>query len=143
MDGTDIAQIIEAGDTMQGIIILLLLCVFGLLWKYGKQLLDLTAEGNERVKNVDSTATQISEDIVTNHGSKNLGDAVDRLTESVHLLHLARAEDALALTRTNEKINKVRQDFNEYVLAHRELVDFGRAAIERELRGRVDDASAE
>lgn len=49
----------------------------------------LVAKVNKVQKDARATnekVTQVQQDIVTNHGSKNLGDAVDRLTEKVGVI---------------------------------------------------------
>src|SRR5690242_16224552 len=53
---------------------LALIGLYSLFWKFGKEILALAQKSHEKTEH-------IAQSIVTNHGSKNLGDAVDRLTE--------------------------------------------------------------
>jgi ubiquinone biosynthesis protein UbiJ len=62
------------------VIALAVLGGYVILWKFGNQILGLLQQTHAEARN-------ISESIVTNHGSKNLGDAVDRLTEQVGAIH--------------------------------------------------------
>jgi len=84
------ARIVEAADSFYAIVAIALLGIFALLWKYGGKILELlrennrlTREAHEIAVEAKDTATDIQQSIVTNHGSKNIGDAMDRLTESV------------------------------------------------------------
>ena len=112
MSGEDIATVLEAADTFQAFVLLALFGVFLIVWKYGRELLALVRETREH-------ATQISSDIVTNHGSANLGNAVDRLYECIVDLQTTRELDA-------QKLVEVHGAFLEYVSTMRPLVEFGR-----------------
>lgn len=91
MDG--ISEIVEAADSGWALAAIFLIGIYLLLWKYGGEMLRLSRENNLVTKNV-------ADSIVTNHGSKNLGDAVDRLTESVWSVQadLKAIENEQALT---------------------------------------------
>lgn len=71
-----LAQAVEAADGPWPVLAIALIGLYALFWKFGNQILVAVREGHAETK-------QISESIVTNHGSKNIGDAVDRLTEQV------------------------------------------------------------
>lgn len=77
MDIENIIRLIDAvGSSWSAIALLVLVGMFLLLWKYGRDLIK-AVQANTR------TTNHISKSIVTNHGSKNIGDAVDRLTSKV------------------------------------------------------------
>ena len=71
-----LAQAVQAADGPWPVLAIALIGLYALFWKFGNQLLTLTKEVHSEAKNV-------SDSIVTNHGSKNIGDAIDRLTEQV------------------------------------------------------------
>ena len=136
MSGGDIAQIIEAADTIQAIIILFMIGVFAFGWKYGRELLQLARAMSERTK-------KISGDIVTNHGSKNLGDAVDRLYEKLVDLQATREIDSMDAEKRSKRIEnqiKVVQDsFEDYKREVKPMVEFGRERMEHMLNGHLDE----
>lgn len=77
MNVENIIRLIEAvGDSWAAIVLLVLIGLFLLLWKYGRDLIK-AVQANTK------TTNHISKSIITNHGSKNIGDAVDRLTAKV------------------------------------------------------------
>lgn len=123
MSGEDIATVLEAADTFQAFVLLALFGVFLIVWKYGRELLALVRETREH-------ATQISSDIVTNHGSANLGNAVDRLYECLVDLQTTRELDAQKADQRQASVEKqlgeVHGAFLEYVSTMRPLVEFGR-----------------
>lgn len=81
-----IAPILSELDSPWSVMGLFLIGFFALFWKFGRDLLQV-------VKETRDTASHVSESIVTNHGSKNLGDAIDRLTSMVMDGALSGAED--------------------------------------------------
>jgi hypothetical protein len=66
-----------------GVAALLIILLFLLAWRFGNQLISLLQENARVSAAVHAEAQNISQSIITNHGSKNIGDAVDRLTEAV------------------------------------------------------------
>lgn len=100
-----LAGVLQAADSPWAIVALVLLGSFALLWKFGGELLTLTRENNtvakeahSVAKDAKSKADEISSNIITNHGSKNLGDAIDRLTEwmLVHMHEQRETDTALS-----------------------------------------------
>ena len=69
-----LAQAVQAADGPWPVLAIAIIGVYVLVWKFGSQILDLAKAAHQETKS-------ISESIVTNHGSKNLGDAIDRLYE--------------------------------------------------------------
>ena len=53
---------------------------------YGGVLVAKLNKVKENVANVQTNVEQVQKDIITNHGSKNIGDAIDRLTTKVTVL---------------------------------------------------------
>ena len=142
MSGEDIATVIEAADTFQAIVVLLLLGSFALTWKYGRELLTLVRETREHT-------SQIGSDIVTNHGSANLGNAVDKLYECLVDLQTTRELDAQKADQRQASVEKqlgeVQGGFLEYVSTLRPLVEFGRermaVVLEEQVEGGEDNVS--
>jgi hypothetical protein len=70
-----------------GLLALVIIGFFALAWKFGKEIITALREirTEQAAVRVETAATKekvehVSTSIVTNHGSKNIGDAVDRLT---------------------------------------------------------------
>ena len=122
MDGEDVAVIIEAVDSWRSVLILLILGFYSIFWKYGREMLSLMRETTKVTKNIKT-------DIITNHGSKNLGGAIDSLTENVGKLQASQAETNLRL--------------ETFIADHHELVEFGRARMLTALRERTGDDHAQ
>lgn len=83
MDENGIAAVMEAADSGWAVAALFLVMAFLLLWKFGNDIIALLKENTAVTREANATAEHISKSIVTNHGSKNLGDAIDRLTSEV------------------------------------------------------------
>lgn len=82
-----IASIIDSVDTPLGLLALVIIGFFALAWKFGKDIIvtlrEIRVEQTATKTQLDDAKTKIdhvSDSIVTNHGSKNIGDAIDRLT---------------------------------------------------------------
>jgi hypothetical protein len=107
MDTEQLKELIESGDSAWKVLTIFLLGIYLLLWKYGGELVKLARENNATSKQshrvaeearktaveVRQEARQISKNIVTNHGSKNLGDAIDRITEWM-LVHMQEQRES-------------------------------------------------
>ena len=85
------ASIIEAASSPWGIVALLVLGFFALMWKFGNQLIELLKQNREVGERLETA-------IKTNHGSKNLGDAVDRLTTWAMAAEDRATEDRKVMT---------------------------------------------
>lgn len=68
-----VAAVLEASDSPWGVLALVVLGAYAFMWKFGKEILATVRETKTVAKDVQTS-------IITNHGSKNLGDAIDRLT---------------------------------------------------------------
>ena len=122
IDGEDLILLVEVIGYWQLLLLLLLVGALALAWKYGREMLSLMRETTKVTKNIKT-------DIITNRGSKNLGDAIDRLTENVGKLQASQAETNLRL--------------ETFIADHHELVEFGRARMLTALRERTGDDHAQ
>ena len=77
---TEIAGIIGAVDTPLGLLALVIIGFFALAWKFGKDIITTLREIRVQQAETKEKVEHVSTSIVTNHGSKNIGDAIDRLT---------------------------------------------------------------
>jgi len=75
-----IADIIGAVDTPLGLLALVIIGLFALAWKFGKEILATLREIRVEQTATKAQVDHVSSSIITNHGSKNIGDAIDRLT---------------------------------------------------------------
>ena len=138
-----LASIVEAVDSGWGVVAILILGFYAIAWKYGGEAISLLRSSNQLARSSEATANQISRDIVTNHGSKNLGEAIDRLTEW-HMedrrerrhdrARLARIEDLAEDTKV--AVVEVTQGLEDYVAEHEDLREFGREQMELALKVR-------
>lgn len=96
-----LARAVEAADGPWPVIAIGLIGVYVLVWRFGGQILATVREINTTATAAHTEARSISESILTNHGSKNLGDAVDRLYETVQDLRseLGSVRDDLRVTQ--------------------------------------------
>lgn len=69
----NVAEILQAVDSPWPFLALAMLGFFALAWRFGKEIISLLHETRETTKDVQKS-------IITNHGSSNIGDAVDRIT---------------------------------------------------------------
>lgn len=91
-----LADIVEAADSPWGIVALIVLGLYVLMWKYGGTLLQLQRETRD-------ASVHVKEAIITNQGSKNLGDAIDKLTEALDSAH-TKIDTVHEATKTNRDL---------------------------------------
>lgn len=84
MDLDGLSRLIESTDSLRGLLILFLVGLFALVWRFGNKILDL-------LKTNSADTAHVRQAIVTNHGSRNLGDAVDRITD--RLMRMQDSQD--------------------------------------------------
>lgn len=84
----NIAEVLEAADSPLALLALTLIGLYTVIWRWGGKLLDnlrentkVTRESKVIAEDAKAVAEDVAQQIITNHGSKNLGDAVDRITE--------------------------------------------------------------
>ena len=135
ISGDDIATVIEAADTFRAIVTLLLLGFFALAWKYGREILQLARGMHEKTSKIDS-------DLATNHGSENMGKAMDRLYEMVLDLQVTRDIYAKHAQERHERLvnalSSVQKAFYDYKIEMEPMVEFGRERMEILLNERLD-----
>jgi hypothetical protein len=112
-----LARAVEAADSGWAVLAIAIIGVYVLVWKFGGQILGIVKENN-------SVAKSLQESIITNHGSKNIGDAIDKLTEALGALrqdfdlHIVQEGEVLAgikaqLTAQDEKAASTRTESND------------------------------
>lgn len=84
----DLSRVIEATDSAWALSAIFLIGIYSLLWKFGGEMLSLARENNHVAKQAAAAAEDVKTSIITNRGSKNIGDAVDRLTEQLEELQV-------------------------------------------------------
>jgi hypothetical protein len=101
-----IADIIGAVDTPLGLLALVIIGFFALAWKFGKELISLLKEIRVEQATTKEKVEHVSTSIVTNHGSKTIGDAVDRLTGWFMDSETERAENTQLLQLVATRLDK-------------------------------------
>lgn len=111
-------------------------------------------ENTEQTTKAVETVEKIQSDMVTNHGSKNLGDAIDRLTTNVwdikdlaqanngrvsnleakfdEHLEIAKAEGT-ALTQLTEMFQEHLAEYRQRTQESGMMIEFGKLLMQREL----------
>lgn len=74
---------LEAVERIFGALMPLMVAV---ITAYGAVLVAKVNKVQKSTRETDAKVSQVQADIVTNHGSKNLGDAIDRLTTKVQVI---------------------------------------------------------
>lgn len=147
------ATVLAAADSWTAILLLFLTAIFLLLWKYGYELLKLARDSNEKahtaaatVSQVKNTTDQVRRNIITNHGSMNLGDAIDRITavvwdlqRSVEHMKTARSEDAMTLDRVAKRVEAIGDGLVDYIDEQQDVIAYGRAHMAAHLADTLHD----
>ena len=107
-----VADIISSVDTPLGLMALVIIGFFALAWKFGNAIISTLKEIR-----VEQTATKtqltdakaqvqsVADSIVTNHGSKNIGDAIDRLTGWFMDSEVERSENTQLLQLVAQRLD--------------------------------------
>lgn len=102
----NLADAVAAADSPYALIAIALIGLYALGWRWGGKMLDnmrentkVTRESKVIAEDAKAIAEDVAEQIVTNHGSKNLGDAVDRITEWL-ITHMEEARHSDEQLRT-------------------------------------------
>lgn len=107
MDSVD--DIVQSIDNLWALASFLLLGIFALLWKYGGELI-------KRTREVQRVTEDVQRSIITNHGSGNLGDAVDRLTE--------RLDQSVGMASGNRyHLNRLSKLLHDHIEEYRATTD--------------------
>jgi hypothetical protein len=95
----DLVNAVAEADSWFSLGAIFLIGIYVLMWRFGGKLLDAVQENTRLTKangnvahEANQTVSAVREAIITNHGSKNLGDAIDRITDKL----VAMGEDAAA-----------------------------------------------
>lgn len=75
------ADAVAAADSIYAVLAIGILGLYALLWRFGGELLKKMDKNTEITVEANSVAKDVATSIITNHGSKNIGEAIDRLTE--------------------------------------------------------------
>lgn len=129
-----LAEVVDAADSAYALFAIAMIGMFALAWRWGGKLLDklaentrVTKESKEVAVEAKKIATGVAESIVTNHGSKNLGDAVDRITawlvqhmeesrhtnEQLHTLQSVAVASAIESDAARERITERFTDIDD------------------------------
>lgn len=126
-----LANAVSNVDSPYSLIALAIVGMYALLWRWGGKMLDAVKENTRLTKEnkvvaveAKAKAANIEKSIITNHGSKNLGDAVDRLTawllehmeESKHgldQLHTLQSVVVASAVESEEVRNRIVERFTE------------------------------
>lgn len=107
---------VEAADGPWPVIAIAIIGLYLLIWKFGAQLLTIGKTNQGLAKDAVKTASlakdqvqAVADQMVTNHGSKNLGAAIDRLTEWM-LLHLEESRNG------DEQLRALRLEFMQHLV---------------------------
>jgi hypothetical protein len=133
----DMAGVVAAADSPYAIIAIALIGLYALGWRWGGKMLDqmtrntrLTEEAKTVAVEAKQKVAKVQESIVTNHGSKNLGDAVDRLTTWL-LEHIEDSKHGHEQLRTLQQVvvasaietDQVRADFTERLVGIDDILE--------------------
>ena len=91
----DIISVMEAANSVWPVLALAVLGVLMLIWKFGGQLIQLQHENLE-------ASRKLARDIQTNHGSKNVGQAIDRIIEVVWDIQAKTDQNTLNIAALHE-----------------------------------------
>lgn len=87
-----LARAIEAADSGWAVLAIFIIGLYVLVWKYGGQMLALVKDSNHVANQAHEEVKQITKSIITNHDSRNIGDAIDKITAAVHEIRAEVAE---------------------------------------------------
>lgn len=81
-----LARAVEAADSGWPVLAIAIIGLYVLMWKFGGQMLALARDTNDKANSTHEKASKITESIITNHDSRNIGDAIDKITDAIHEL---------------------------------------------------------
>lgn len=95
----DLVDAVAQADSPYALIAIVVIGFYVLVWRFGGKLIDaveentrLTKANGTVAKEANQTVTDVKQAIVTNHGSRNIGDAIDRITDKL----ITQGEEAAA-----------------------------------------------
>lgn len=120
---------VEAADGVWPVVAIAIIGLYVLIYRFGGQLLTHVKENTEITQAASEKATEISENISTNHDSTGIGHAVDLLTDAISELRseVQTVRGEAQVTRreaqsTREEVLGLRADFTTHLKQARELV---------------------
>lgn len=124
-----VGDVVAAADSGWAITAIFLIGLYVLLWKYGGELIRALRANTEMTKKAAEVTEGVAESIVTNHGSKNLGDAIDRLTEWVaqHMIDSDRIDAGVARTLLQQR--ELKKALDKHIAEYRKDREDDAAAI--------------
>ena len=133
----DLARAVEAADSVWPVLAIAIIGLYVLVWKFGRDILQLTRENQYVAVEAKDTAVEVRDatdlltsNIQTNHGSTSLGNAIDNITEALqqHLVEHRKTDERVAALHTDVRQQGLSQ------ASHREHVE----SELRSLGGRLD-----
>lgn len=109
----DVVRLLESVNSVWAVLALFLVGTFLLIWKYGHEILKLSRDSNAKARSAAVAAEKIREDIITNHGSDNLGDSIDRLTGWVSKLLKEQRKSAADRKQLNITVHELQEGLEE------------------------------
>lgn len=142
MDAVD--DVITAVDSFYAVIALLIIGSYALAWRFGGEMLQLLRdnsrrhdETDEKIKKVTETTAAVKEvtehvafSIKTNHESKNIGDAMDRLYEIL----LDVSQSALVANDRMARLEKRQLENNVAVGKHADIISDFDSRLDEHIR---------
>jgi hypothetical protein len=124
-----LVKAIEAADGVWSVVAIAIIGLYVLIYRFGGQLLTHVKENTEITQAASRKASEISENISTNHDSTGIGHAVDLLADAISELRsevrTVRSEaqaTRLEAQSTCEEVLGLRTDFTIHLKQARELV---------------------
>lgn len=78
------ADAVQAADDGWAVLAIAIIGLYVLLWRFGGQMLALARDTNDKANSTHEKTDKITSAIITNHASKNIGDAIDKITGAIH-----------------------------------------------------------
>lgn len=105
--GGGFSSVIDSVDSPWGVVALVLILSYGLLWKFGSEILKALRENK-------GSTEEIKKSIVTNHGSENLGQSVDWLHNRLERMEQSSAGDRAMMFTLARDVERHIHECREY-----------------------------
>lgn len=121
---------VAEADSWHSLVAIGLIGLFVMLWRWGGRLLDLvqqvlhvTEQAAQDASDAREQVDRVASSIVTNHGSKNLGESVDRITEwLVQHMEEARHRDEMLADLQRAFLSKMVEGDHRHELLSEKVV---------------------
>ena len=104
----DVAKLLNAADSGWAVRALFVIGLYVLVWKYGGEVLRLSRDSNKKAGKASDTAQEIKREMETNHGSENIGDAMDRLTGWVSKIYKEQKRTQQLSRESSQEVHRLR-----------------------------------